>query len=80
VVNLRVGLLVEEVCSKSLSYAGDGSIETTLAVARCRFQVMLAMVLPRRLSRNVMSVLSHAGDGVAEATWPRRDVSVKSCW
>jgi hypothetical protein len=47
VVNLRVGLLVGEVCSKSLSYAGDGSIETTLAVARCRFQVMLAMVLPR---------------------------------
>jgi hypothetical protein len=23
---------------------------------------------------------SHAGDGVAEATWPRRDVDVESCW
>jgi hypothetical protein len=25
-------------------------------------------------------LLSHAGDGAAEATWPRRDVEAESCW
>jgi hypothetical protein len=25
-------------------------------------------------------LLSHAGDGAAEVTWPRRDVDVESCW
>jgi hypothetical protein len=30
---------------------------------------MLAMVL-----------LSHAGNGIAEATWPRHNVDAESCW
>jgi hypothetical protein len=30
---------------------------------------MLATLLP-----------SHAGDGAAEASWPRRDVDIESCW
>jgi hypothetical protein len=30
---------------------------------------MLATVLP-----------SHADDGIAESTWPWRDVDVESCW
>jgi hypothetical protein len=38
------------------------------------------MALPRQLGRGTMSVPSHAGDQAAEATWPRRDVDVKSCW
>jgi hypothetical protein len=25
-------------------------------------------------------LLSHAGDSATEATWPRRDVDVESCW
>jgi hypothetical protein len=37
-------------------------------LARC-CRVMLTMVLP-----------SHAGDDIAEATWPQRDVDVESCW
>jgi hypothetical protein len=40
-----------------------------LVVARCRCRVMLAVML-----------LSHAGNGTAEATWSRWDVDVKSCW
>jgi hypothetical protein len=28
----------------------------------------------------VTVLLSHAGDGVAEVTWPQRDVDVESCW
>jgi hypothetical protein len=35
---------------------------------------MQAMALPRRLGRDVMLMLSHAGDGVDKATWPLRDV------
>jgi hypothetical protein len=31
---------------------------------------MLAMMLPKRLDRDVMKMVSHAGDNVAEATWP----------
>jgi hypothetical protein len=27
-----------------------------------------------------MSLLSHAGDGATEVTWPWRDVDVESCW
>jgi hypothetical protein len=80
VMILQVGLLVREVCSKPLSHAGDGAIETTLVVARCHRRVMLAMVLPRQLGRGAMSVPSHAGDGATEATWPQRDISVESCW
>jgi hypothetical protein len=44
-------------------YRGD------LARVRCRYRVMLAMVLP-----------SHAGDGAVVATWPWRDVEDESCW
>jgi hypothetical protein len=25
-------------------------------------------------------LLSHDGDGTAEASWPRRDVDIESCW
>jgi hypothetical protein len=25
-------------------------------------------------------LLSHAGDGAAETTWPRRDIDTESCW
>jgi hypothetical protein len=28
----------------------------------------------------VTMLMNHAGDDVVEATWPRRDVNVKSCW
>jgi hypothetical protein len=28
----------------------------------------------------VMVLSSHAGNGAAGATWPRRDVNVESCW
>jgi hypothetical protein len=66
-VNLRVGLLVEEVHTKASSHAGDDAIGMTMAVARCHYQVMLAMVLSRRLGRGAMSVLSHASDGTVEA-------------
>jgi hypothetical protein len=45
-VNLRVGLLVEEVRDEPLSHAGDSVVEPMLAVAGYRFQVMLAMALP----------------------------------
>jgi hypothetical protein len=41
-----------------------------LAMVRCRCQVMLAMVLPKRLGWGAMSLMSHAGNGVAEVTWP----------
>jgi hypothetical protein len=40
---------------------------------------MLVMTLPRQLGRGAMSLPSHAGDDVAEATWPRRVVSTESC-
>jgi hypothetical protein len=46
-----------------------------LATARCWCRVMLAMMLPRRLGRDAMSVPSHASDGPDEATWPWRDVA-----
>jgi hypothetical protein len=38
-------------------------------MAQCRCRVKLATMLP-----------SHAGDGAAEATWPRCDVEAESCW
>jgi hypothetical protein len=28
----------------------------------------------------VIMMPSHANDDAAEATWPRRDVGVESCW
>jgi hypothetical protein len=28
----------------------------------------------------VTALSSHAGDGVADATWPRHDVNAESCW
>jgi hypothetical protein len=37
------------------------------------------MLLPRRLGHGAMSLLSHAGDVAAEATWPWRDVDAESC-
>jgi hypothetical protein len=40
-----------------------------LAIARCRYRVMLARMLS-----------SHAGDNIARATWPWHDVDVESCW
>jgi hypothetical protein len=40
-----------------------------LAAVRCLCQVMLAMTLS-----------SHAIDGTAKATWPRRIVSAESYW
>jgi hypothetical protein len=52
-----------------LSPAGDGVAEATLVVTQCRCRVMLAAVLP-----------SHASDGVAKVTWPRRDIDVELCW
>jgi hypothetical protein len=36
---------------------------------------MLAMTLLRQLGRDVMSVLSHVGDGAAETTWRWHDVA-----
>jgi hypothetical protein len=70
VVILRVGLLVEEANTKPSSHAGDGAAEVTLAVAQCGYRVTLALVLPRQLGRNAMSVPSHAGDGIVETSWP----------
>jgi hypothetical protein len=35
---------------------------------------MLAMTLLRRLDRNAMLMLSHADNGVTEATWPQCDI------
>jgi hypothetical protein len=52
-----------------LSPTGDGTVEATLVVARCRYRVMIATVLP-----------SYASDGTTEVTWPRRDIGVESCW
>jgi hypothetical protein len=49
--------------------ASDGIVESTLAAAQCLSRVMLATTLP-----------SHASDGAAEATWPRRNVDVESYW
>jgi hypothetical protein len=40
-----------------------------LAIARCRYRVMLARMLS-----------SHAGDGAIGVAWPRRDVDAESCW
>jgi hypothetical protein len=57
------------------SHASDG-----VAEARCLCQVMLVMVLPRRLGHGMMSLPSHAGNGAAKATWPWRNVSTESCW
>jgi hypothetical protein len=37
------------------------------------------MSLLRQLGHAVMSLSSHAGDVVAEATWPWCDVAVESC-
>jgi hypothetical protein len=53
-------------------YRGD------LAATCCR--VILSMALPRRLGHDAMSVLSHAGDGAVEPTWPWHDVGAKSYW
>jgi hypothetical protein len=50
------------------SPTGDDTAKATLVVMRCKCRVMLATVLP-----------SHASDGAAEVTWPRRDVGVESC-
>jgi hypothetical protein len=41
-----------------LSYAGDGAVEVMLAMARCRYQVMLMTTL-----------LSHTGDDATESCW-----------
>jgi hypothetical protein len=49
-----------------LRHVGDDAAEVMLAVAQCRCQVML-----------VMALSSHATDGVADATWPRRDVDAE---
>jgi hypothetical protein len=38
------------------------------------------MTLSRELDRDAMYILSHAGDGAVEVTWPRRDVDAESCW
>jgi hypothetical protein len=38
-------------------------------MVRCRCRVMQETMLP-----------SHAGDGSARATSPRRDVDTESCW
>jgi hypothetical protein len=59
------------------SHTGDSATESCwrlhclddLAAMRCRCRVMLAIVL-----------LSRAGDGAVEATWPCRDVDVESYW
>jgi hypothetical protein len=48
---------------------GDGAVEATMVVVRCRCRVMLTTVLP-----------SYASDGTIEATWPRCDVGVDSWW
>jgi hypothetical protein len=45
-----------------------------LAAVQCRGQVTVATTLPRQLGHGAMSMPSHAGDGAAEMTWPRRDV------
>jgi hypothetical protein len=50
------------------SLTGDGAVEATLVVARCRCRVMLVTVLP-----------SPTSDGAVDATWPQRDVGVESC-
>jgi hypothetical protein len=36
--------------------------------------------LPRRLGCGAMVLSSYIGDGAAEATWPRCNVGVRSCW
>jgi hypothetical protein len=36
-------------------------------------------VLPKRLSRGTMSLLSHVVDGAVEATWSWSDVVAESC-
>jgi hypothetical protein len=43
-------------------------------MARHRRRVIVAMVLPRHLGHGAMSMPSHADDGAAKVTWPRRDV------
>jgi hypothetical protein len=48
-------------------------------VALCHYRVMLAMEPPRRLGHGMMSMSSHASDGVAKATWPWCDVVTESC-
>jgi hypothetical protein len=58
------------------SHAGDSAVESC---KRRHCRVMLAIALPRRLGRNVMSMLSHAADGAAKVTWPWRDVTAESC-
>jgi hypothetical protein len=49
-----------------LSHVDDDAAEAALVMARCRCQIMLVIVLP-----------SHASDGTAKATWPRRDVGIE---
>jgi hypothetical protein len=50
------------------SHADDGVAKATLAVARYRYRVMLAMALS-----------SHTDDGATYATWPWRNADVESC-
>jgi hypothetical protein len=46
-------------------------LQDNLVVARCRYQVMLAKALPRRLGHGVMQMSSHAGDSAIESCWQR---------
>jgi hypothetical protein len=59
-VNLRVGLLVGEVCAKPPSHAGYGTTKTTLVVAQCRCR--------GDDSRDVMLLSSIADDDTAKST------------
>jgi hypothetical protein len=49
------------------SHTGDDIVEVMLVMERCRYRVMLATTLP-----------IHAGDGAAETTWPRCNVTAES--
>jgi hypothetical protein len=51
-----------------------------LVVVRCRSRVNMAVVQCRCRPMLVTVLPSPAGDDVAEATWPHRDVDVESCW
>jgi hypothetical protein len=43
---------------------------------------MIVLLSPalKMLSHLAMMLSSHAGDDVAEVTWPQCNVDVKSCW
>jgi hypothetical protein len=58
-----------------LSLTSDGAAEVMLSMVRCRNRVILVMTLSNRrwllrdrgdIGRGVISLLSHAGNGVAE--------------